>query len=712
MLKDRPGDLQRRGSLRSQQGHRNPIAPRRGHTAINAKLFLLALLAAGLALTQEPTTWPAGSGSWNQAARWTRGLPNPFAGTDVRGNSEVTVPPGVWVAGDLRIGTHPGDRARVEVNGGSVVLVQDSLFVGEDSGGKGELVLNSGALHSVMDVFVGAATASTGRANDAILRIRGGSFLGRTLSVGFGFGSHATLAVEGSQASAVHVLDYIYLQATGDPAGRPGLSTLSFTLDERGVTPITIQSHVRGLRIIPAEGGRCRLEISLSAVPPREDVTLVSSHVPTSGAFDGLPEGSEITAAYAGKTYRWTLTYRGGANGTDLVLRNRSTYDEGAPLTHIRPIPQPPAPLWRQYTAYPPAIAAGQPAFAGAEGYGAFSRGGSGGRNVYVDNLDDSGPGSLRAAVETEGPRIVVFRVGGSIALETPLLILHPFLTLDAQSAPGEGITLRGHGIDVKTHDVVLRYFRIRLGDEGVSSGVNYEAGEGRDGIRFSGGARDCIADHLSLSWTTGKILTVTGMSDRITIQWCILSESLNFAGHGYASLAGGNRVSWHHNLLAHNFSRNVRFQGPSIADFRNNTIYDWGEAAGYGEFDRLNYIANYLKPGPSTTQQPRLFHRGDRMVLPGSIFVAGNVLEGEPKVDQDNWRGMGYYYFERESLKAAEPIPAPAVTTESARAAYDRVLEEAGDTLPGRDPIDQRVLGEVRHGTGHIIRWVRDAGQ
>jgi hypothetical protein len=679
---------------------------------MKTNLPIVTLLAAGLGLAQGPTVWRAGSGSWNDAARWTAGLPNPFAGADVRGDSQVTVPAGTWVSGDLRIGTHAGDRARVEVNGGSVVLVQDSLFVGEDSGGQGEFVLNSGALHSIMDVFVGGATASTGRANDAVLRIRGGSFLGRTLSVGFGFGSHAVVAVEGSQASAVHVLDYVYIQATTDPVGRPGLAILSFTLDERGVTPITIQSRIRGLRIVPAAASHCRLEIALRAVPPRDDITLVSSHVPTVGVFDGLPEGSPIAAAYAGKTYRWELTYRGGSHGTDLVLRNRSVYDDGAPVTHVRPVPQPPAPLWREHPVYPLAIPAGNPAFPGAEGYGAFSRGGTGGRTVYVDNLNDSGPGSLRAAVEAEGPRIVVFRVGGSIALNSRLPIRQPFLTLDAQSAPGEGITLRNHGIDVKTHDVVLRYFRVRLGDEGVNRDVNYEAGEGEDGIRFAAEAKDCIADHLSLSWTTGKILTIARMSDHITIQWSILSESLNFAGHGYACLASGNRVSLHHNLLAHNFSRNIRFQGALNADFRNNTVYDWGEAAGYGEFDRLNYVANYLKPGPSTTQHPRLFHLGDRIVMPESIFVEGNVIEGEPQVDRDNWRGMGYYYLDRDSLKAVAPFPAPPVTTEPALAAYERVLEAAGDTVPLRDVVDRRVLREVREGTGHIIQWVREAGQ
>ena len=234
---------------------------------VRVNLLFVTLLAALPALAQDATAWRAGSGAWNDAARWTAGLPNPFASAEVGGNSQITVPSGTWVSGDLRIGTHVGDRARVQVDGGSVILVQDSLFVGEDSGGQGEFVLNSGALHSVMDVFVGGATASTGRANDAVLRIRGGSFLGRTLSVGFGFGSHALLAVEGSQASAVHVLDYVYLQATADPAGRPGLATLSFTLDERGVTPITIQSRVRGLRIMPDGASRCRLEIALRRRP-------------------------------------------------------------------------------------------------------------------------------------------------------------------------------------------------------------------------------------------------------------------------------------------------------------------------------------------------------------------------------------------------------------------------------------------------------------
>jgi hypothetical protein len=198
-------------------------------------------------------------------------------------------------------------------------------------------------------------------------------------------------------------------------------------------------------------------------------------------------------------------------------------------------------------------------------------------------------------------------------------------------------------------------------------------------------------------------------MSDRITVQWCILGEALNFAGHGYASIAGGNRVTWHHNLFAHNFSRNARFQGMVDADFRNNLVYDWGEAAAYGEFNRLNYVGNYLKPGPSTTQTPRLFHQGDHLVAPASLFVADNFLEGDPKATADNWRGMGYYYFDRQSLAAPAPFPAPHVTTESPQDAYAHILQSAGNTLPARDPTDTRILHEVQTTAGHIPNRLSD---
>jgi len=686
-------------------------------------VFLCPLMAILLKISpaesaQDYTEWKSGSGSWNDAAHWSDGLPDPFRRVEIHGETTVTVPAGTYLVGDLEVGFNHGDHARVEVNGGRVIVMQDSLRVGELTGGEGEFVLKQGALHDVMDVFVGGTDGVPGHAAKSTLRIRGGSFLGRTLTTGVGWGAESLLAVEGSTPSAVHVLDYVYIQGFADSAGKPGVSTLSFTVDDRGVTPITIQSRCRGLRIIKDPKSHCRLQILLGAVPPREDVTLVSGHVPIQGTFDDLPEGSEITAQFQDRTYRWQLTYHGGAGGCDLALKNRSEYAADAPVTHTRPIPEIPKPLWLEHRLYPlSAETNGEPAFPGAEGFGAFTPGGQGGKTIYVYNLNDSGPGSLRTAIETPGPRKVVFRAGGVISLKSTLIIKEPFVTVDGRNAPGAGILLRNHGIEVRTHDVVLRYFRVRVGDDGVrpEDKKSYAGGAGEHALYFTDGSQNGIADHLSLSWSTTKILSVTKMSDLITIQWCILSESLNFADHGYASIAGGNRVTWHHNLFAHNLSRNVRFQGAVDADFRNNVIYDWGETAAYGEFDRVNYVGNYLKAGPSTTQKPYLFfHDGEAVVMPGSIFLTNNFIEGEPKapgVNTNNWRGMGFYYYDRNTLGAPQPFPAPPVATESPRLACEHVLAGAGATLPKRDAVDERIVREVQTGTGHIINWVKDAG-
>jgi hypothetical protein len=299
------------------------------------------------------------------------------------------------------------------------------------------------------------------------------------------------------------------------------------------------------------------------------------------------------------------------------------------------------------------------------------------------------------------------------ISLESALLVENPFLTIDGSIAPGPGIMLKRHGIEVHTHDVVLRHFRIRIGDQDVrtsDANIRYAAGDGEYALYFTEGSRNCIADHLSLSWSTNKILSTTKMSDLITVQWCILSESLNLDGHGYASITGGNRVSWHHNLFAHNNSRSVRFQGAVDADFRNNVIYDWGEKSGYGEFDRVNYVGNYLKPGPSIATNRRLFLDGTEVVMPGSLFLADNVMEGVDRVNADNWHGTGFIY-DRSTIDAKTPFPAPDITTESAAAAYEHVLGDAGATLPRRDAVDTRIVSEVRNGTGKIVQSVSEAG-
>jgi pectate lyase len=481
-------------------------------------------------------------------------------------------------------------------------------------------------------------------------------------------------------------------------AGRePGTSALAFTLDERGVTPITIQARSTGVHIYRvARGSRCRLEVSLSAVPPRDDVTLVSARAPAIGTFDDLPEGAEVRAEYAGRTYAWTLTYRGGASGCDIVLTKVRGHGPDAPVTACRSIPKVPVPLWETMPAHPAeAEEKNLPsAFDGAEGFGGIAAGGRGGRTLWVENLNDSGAGSFREAARARGPRVIQFHVAGEIALKSPLSIVEPFLTVNGDSAPAGGVTFTGNGMSVQTHDVILRHFRIRPGD----------GTDDMDALDFYDAQR-CIADHLSLGWGTDEVLSITGLSDAITVQWCLIHEALNREKHAFASIAAGERVTWHHNLFAHHVSRVPRFAGIVNADFRNNVLYNWGHTAGYGQFERVNYVGNYLKPGPSTTQRPPLIHRGDETVGRASLYLEGNILEGSGPVTRDNWLGVG---FEREA-RATKPFAAPAVQTTDATTAYEAVLSEAGALPQRRDTTDARIVREVRTGAGRIIDHAAD---
>jgi hypothetical protein len=678
-----------------------------------AQKFLIAsaILSACHTAQSQTTTW-TGTGNWISATHWSHGLPSVSTEASVRKDSDLTIPHGSFTVARLDVGTESGDNVRASLDGGHLLIRQDSLIVGERTGSNAEFDLNSGNLESVMDIFVGGATGSVGRMNHSLLRIRGGSLTGLSFTIGEGLGSNSTIAIIGSAPQSISALEFVAMHAESDPGGTPGVATLSFTLDNHGVTPITISSRFRGLRIDHDSSSACRLQVNLSAVPPRDDVTLIESRAPNSGEFSGLPEEAQIAATFNGHAYTWTLTYRGGTSGHDVVLHNTSIYPLNAPVTYSRSTLPPPRPSWYGHPIFPLAIAPGTTAFPGAEGYGAYTKGGRGGQLMIVDNLNDAGPGSLRAALEAKVPRKVQFRVGGDIVLRSKIIIRNPYLTVDASSAPAPGVTLRRHGLEVQTHDVILRQFRIRIGDDDLNVGdqnIRYGSGDGEYALYFSDGSSNAIADHLSLSWSTNKILSTTKFADRITIQWCMLTEALNLDQHGYALIAGGNRVTWHHNLFAHNFGRNPRFQGSVDADFRNNVVYDWGETSAYGEFDRLNYVGNYLKPGPSTIQKPLLFMNGTEIVGPSSLFLAGNVLEDNAKATADNWRGTGFY-FDRSAIAASRPFPAPSVSTTSATQAYTDVLNNAGVTLPKRDSVDERIVVDGRAGIGRIIQSPKEA--
>lgn len=340
-----------------------------------------------------------------------------------------------------------------------------------------------------------------------------------------------------------------------------------------------------------------------------------------------------------------------------------------------------------------------QLAFPGAEGFGRFTSGGRGGSVLEVTNLNDSGPGSLRAAIEAGGPRIVVFRVSGTIVLQSELRIKNGDLTIAGQTAPGDGICIRDYPVNIFADNIIIRYIRVRLGD------VHKLAEDAASGY-FQ---KDIIIDHCSFSWGTDEVLTIRDNVNS-TVQWCLISESLDHSfhpkgDHGYGGIWGGMGASFHHNLLAHNSSRNPRFNGSrynhqperEIVDFRNNVIYNWGFNSSYGgEAGNQNLVANYYKYGPATRHKDRIVEPWDAK---GKWYVADNIVYGFPTISADNWAGGVQGKF-RDSVRVYTPHPSVPVTTHTTEKAYELVLANAGAVLPKRDSVDSRIIREVRSGT------------
>ena len=355
------------------------------------------------------------------------------------------------------------------------------------------------------------------------------------------------------------------------------------------------------------------------------------------------------------------------------------------------------------------------PAFPGAEGAGAMAIGGRGGEVIFVTNLNDDGPGSLRAACEINGPRTILFRTSGNIELKSPLEITEPFVTIAGQSAPGDGVCLKNYGCMIRdTHDVVVQYIRFRPGDV---------SGSEEDALSIFQ-AQNVIIDHCSAGWSVDETLSVTGGgTDNITVQWCFITESLNNSvhhkgKHGYGSLlrVDGN-ISFHHNLYACHDSRNPRpgtygdENRGGFLDFRNNVIYNWGSRPGYSAGDKtsINYIGNYLKPGPSTREDRKeyAFYIGSSTT---TMFVENNYMQNFP--DKGSWEMIHI----REGLTEKDVrIPVPMISapvqTENPQTAFQKVIENAGAVLPVRDKTDQRVVEDVKNGTGKIIDSQKQVG-
>lgn len=353
-------------------------------------------------------------------------------------------------------------------------------------------------------------------------------------------------------------------------------------------------------------------------------------------------------------------------------------------------------------------------AFPGAEGFGAFSAGGRNGAVLFVTNTRDSGPGSLRAAIETSGPRTIVFQTGGHVDLNTMLVVREPYLTIAAQTAPGNGFVLRRGGLVIATHDVIVRGLRVRPGDE--PEGV---FGSERDGINISStetGAdvHSVIVDHSSVSWGVDENLaTWTDKISDVTVQWSIFAEGLRDSIHvdegatepgphsmGMLLAQGSERISIHHNLLAHNEGRNPRIDEMASLEFVNNVIYNYGAGpttTSPGP-NTINLQGNYYRLGVDSRHDTFVFS-----TTPAAgtvVWLHDNVRDSVSAAPQpwDTVNGDA-------SIVVGSPAFAPAiVTVDSATDAYAAVLSGAGAQHPVRDTIDARIVASVTHRTGSII--------
>lgn len=371
-------------------------------------------------------------------------------------------------------------------------------------------------------------------------------------------------------------------------------------------------------------------------------------------------------------------------------------------------------------------------AFPGAEGWGAYALGGRGGDVYHVTNLNDNGAGSLRYGITSAGgtastPRTIVFDVSGTITLASNLSINKSYITIAGQTAPGDGICLRDRNLAISASHVIVRYLRVRLGDESLTES---------DAVSINSG-NNIIMDHISASWSVDECFSCSTSQptlSNVTVQWCIISEALWHSIHGkgthsYGSLIRGchdAKYTYHHNLYAHNYSRNPRpgnydstvedgnpyWEDPCglLFDFRNNVMYNWGGSRpGYdGDLDsvcRYNYVGNYAKPGPNGSagylySAACTYFKG---YYAGNYFNGTYLADDWTKVYWDTSKG-GWTTAQKAAYKQSQAFPAGPIATDTALIAYQRIINHCGASLPVRDSVDMRVVNDVINGTGQII--------
>ena len=394
------------------------------------------------------------------------------------------------------------------------------------------------------------------------------------------------------------------------------------------------------------------------------------------------------------------------------------------------------------------------PAFPGAEGHGRYTTGGRGKTVVHVTNLNDSGTGSFRNAVNSAN-RIVVFDVGGIIELKSDVVIKNN-ITILGQTAPSPGITLRYRTVRPNGDNIIMRFIRIRRGEE-------KDVNDGADAT-WARNFKNMILDHCSFSWSIDEIASFYD-NRNYTMQWCTLGEALANPGHSkgehsYGGIWGGKEASFHHNFLCHMQNRVPRFCGArynwdgydktkygnaiqaEIVDLRNCVMYNWGNGNGcYGGTGggNVNIVNNYYKAGPATSNKTRVtqISVATKSNAEGSPFMGycsryyinGNYVAAASNPENYDWKGViydqGTFTINGENycadanhmygdqvtyvkntagtdcarIKLDEPVAIGEITTHTAQQTYEKVLANVGASLY-RDAVDARYMEEAATGT------------
>ena len=397
------------------------------------------------------------------------------------------------------------------------------------------------------------------------------------------------------------------------------------------------------------------------------------------------------------------------------------------------------------------------PAFPGAEGFGKYTTGGRGGKVVYVTTLADDAEGategSLRWAMKQypDEPLTVCFAVTGEIRLVKDLRINRKNYTIAGQTAPGVGIVISHNKVNCGgSENFIIRNVRFRIGRNDVNGNII---------TQNAFGAENCsqyIIDHCEFGWSTEENMN-TYDSHFITVQYCIVHEGLNKSGHpkgarGYGCQWGGSPATYHHNLLVNNNKRSCRFNGAQsndyvvYMDYINNVQYNYeggsngcyggentaklaeGEYNGLNSAHECNFINNYYKPGPNTTNSTKLFfmssyaRSGATSWAPAQWYVNGNIMEGFDAINDDNWQAVKsektysldqlrvdtlirpktpWWRWTEDSIYGRYDFDDMAYAAgyfESAEEAFETVLDTAG-CFP-RDHVSLRLTKDTREGT------------